>query len=568
MTPSKTVLILRRVKKKARNASGLLQTSSFNYRLPVERRCHVVLGHDLLGVVGQRFRLREKFQTLNDLRIRLGPDFHTFILAESVNKNLRLDIRLDPVAIVEQISLRVRDVGFIERLAERLQRRIVNLKALGGVMIHHVALREVEERIVLQQSVLEMIRLDGRNVDVGSDAAAAVYRASAVGQLDFAVRRVAAVVLAAVVVVVVERNVAVITLNQSAAGCVVVGRRQRQSGIFGQRIHSLHQALAERDFTGNQPAIVILNRSGDDLSRRRSQPVDQNYDRIILAAIAVLRNVTLFCRGAPVMGDDELSLLQELVGNAHALAQQSTRIAPKIENQSLQIAERIESLRDFVLRGFVKSVDVHVADARLDQEVHVYAVARNLIAHQRELHRLLHAFARDADVNRGSLGSLQQIGHIAGAHVLGGFAVHCDNHIAGVNAGFVSGRPGERINHDHFVITRPYGHTDAVVLAALVFAHQRVRFWIEEIRVRIERVQHARNRPVVYGFVGVYRFSVVFLDQRIYVGELLEAVLDIGVARHGRLLTGTLGKEYAQESACKEEKIYEEERPARTTCHF
>ena len=163
--------------------------------------------------------------------------------------------------------------------------------------------------------------------------------------------------------------------------------------------------------------------------------------------------------------------------------------------------------------------------------MHIDAVARNLIAHQRELHRLLHAFARNADVYRRSLRSLQQVGHVRRAHIFGRFPVDRDDHVARMNAGLVGGRSGKRKNHDHFIIARTNGHTHAVIFAALVFAHQRVRLGIEEIRVRIERVQHARNRPVVDGLIRVHRFGVVVLNQRIDVGELLQAVLNVRVAR-------------------------------------
>ena len=83
-----------------------------------------------------------------------------------------------------------------------------------------------------------------------------------------------------------------------------------------------------------------------------------------------------------------------------------------------------------------------------------------------------------------------------------------------MNAGLVGGRPGEGINHDDFIVARADGHAHAVVLAALVFAHQRVGLGIEEIGVRIERVQHAGNRAVVDGLVRVHRLGVVVLDER------------------------------------------------------
>ena len=146
-------------------------------------------------------------------------------------------------------------------------------------------------------------------------------------------------------------------------------------------------------------------------------------------------------------------------------------------------------------------------------------------------------------------GPFEQVGDVARGHILCGFAVDRDDDVARMNAGFVRGRSGEGINHDHFIVARPDRHTHAVVLAALVFAHERVGFRIEEIRVRIERVQHAGNRAVVDRLIGVHRFGVIVLNQRVNIGELLQAVLNLGVAGHGGLLAGTLGKQNAQETA-------------------
>src|SRR5215475_14987877 len=103
------------------------------------------------------------------------------------------------------------------------------------------------------------------------------------------------------------------------------------------------------------------------------------------------------------MGNDELPLLEELVGYANAFAEQATGVTPQVQNQALQITERIERLGNLALGSFVEPVDVHVADARLDQEVYVDRVAGNLVANQRELHRLFHAFTRDADVDGSAL---------------------------------------------------------------------------------------------------------------------------------------------------------------------
>src|SRR5579871_4546378 len=112
------------------------------------------------------------------------------------------------------------------------------------MMTHDVAFGEVEKRVVLQQRVLEMVGLVGRNSDVGSNSAAAVHGAAAIGELHLAVGGIRGLGIA-VVVVVVKRNVAVIALDQTAARSVVVCRCQRQTGVFRQRIDGLNQAFAE-----------------------------------------------------------------------------------------------------------------------------------------------------------------------------------------------------------------------------------------------------------------------------------------------------------------------------------
>ena len=101
-----------------------------------------------------------------------------------------------------------------------------------------------------------------------------------------------------------------------------------------------------------------------------------------------------------------MAFLQELVSYADAFAQQAAWISPQIENQPLKIAKLIQSFRNFFFRRLVEARHVQVANARPDQEMHVYAVARNLVAYQRKLHGLLHAFARDADVYRRALRAL------------------------------------------------------------------------------------------------------------------------------------------------------------------
>src|SRR5260370_29123380 len=117
--------------------------------LPVESTRAVMLSHDLLGIVGQGFGLRQKLQTLFYFRVRLCPHLHALILTESIHKNFSLDVGPEPLVVIHKIGLSVRDIGLVERLAEVLHERIVHFEALRRMMIHYVAFCEVEERIVL-----------------------------------------------------------------------------------------------------------------------------------------------------------------------------------------------------------------------------------------------------------------------------------------------------------------------------------------------------------------------------------------------------------------------------------
>ena len=347
-------------------------------------------------------------------------------------------------------------------------------------MVDDVVLGEVEKRIFLQQRVLELIGFRRWDLHVGSDAAAAVNGAATVGHLDFVVG-VIGVVVAIVVVIVVKRDAAVIALDQAAARGVILCGRQRQSGILRQRIHGLHQTLAECGFTGNQSPIMVLNRARDDLRCGSRSAVHQHHQRIILASIAVTGFVNLLCGSAPVMRNDDLSLLQELVGHAHAFAQQSAGILAQVEDEPVNVAQLIQRVAHFFFRGFLKSRDVDVADTRTDHKMHVHAVAGDLIAHHGKVKRLLRPFAQHRNLDRGALGPFQQLGNIAGSHVVGRPAIHRDNHIARPDTGFIGWRAGEGRDHDDFVVAGTDLHAHTVVLAALLLAQSRIGLGIEKV---------------------------------------------------------------------------------------
>src|SRR5258708_33518850 len=231
------------------------------------------------------------------------------------------------------------------------------------------------------------------------------------------------------------------------------------------------------------------------------------------------------------MRNNELPLVQELVSHADTFIQQAAGVLAQIKNQAFEfhlLREQVESVLNFFLSGLVEAGDVHVPNPGTNEKVQVDAVARNLVANYGELERFVGTLAKNRDVNRRPLWTLEQVGDITGSHVVGRLAIDRGNNIAGANAGAVCGRAHKRGDDDHLAIARADRHSNAVILSALIFAEQGIRLGIKKIRVRIQHMQHARNGAVVDRLAGVHRLRVVLLHDVVNLGDLLEAVTDVG----------------------------------------
>src|SRR5437660_192228 len=173
------------------------------------------------GVLRQLLGLREQLESFDHLRIGLGSHPEPFILAESVDEDLALDGGMQPVTVLKHVRFRVSNLLLIQEFAEVVDHVVVDFKILTHLMAGRVALGEVEERVVLQEFILEAVGLLRRDFDVGSNSAAAVHGAAAVGQFDFAVNAILFCIT--IVVVVVKRDASVVALDEPSTGGVVLG---------------------------------------------------------------------------------------------------------------------------------------------------------------------------------------------------------------------------------------------------------------------------------------------------------------------------------------------------------
>src|SRR6202011_2158817 len=82
-----------------------------------------------------------------------------------------------------------------------------------------------------------------------------------------------------------------------------------------------------------------------------------------------------------------------------------------------------------------------------------------------------------------------------------------------------------------------------------------------------ELMQHARDGAVINCLVGIHRVGIVLLDRFIHLGELLQAVADIGVAAGRRCWADSLCEQHAQQTERSQNENNQEERTTRTTSH-
>jgi len=338
-----------------------------------------------LGVVFEGLSFGQEGDCLGNLRVPFGTDFEAFELTELRGEELALNALLDPAIDCGDVRIGVFDRVVFQEGLELLHNCIINHEVFCDSVGGEVVLTEVEEGVVAEKIVLEVIGLQVVDLLVGGDAAAAVDGATRVGELHLEVALVLGFVgVIANVVVVVERDVIIVALNEAAGRCVVVIGGESETGVFGDLEDGLDQALAECGFADDECAVVILQCAGDDLSRRSSVAIDQDDDGELWSVFAARGAIDLVGEGAAALRDDDLTLLQELVGHIDGFVQEAAGVAAEVKHETVDVTELVERVADFVAGGFDEARDVNVADAGAKQEGEVNRGTGNFVADEIE----------------------------------------------------------------------------------------------------------------------------------------------------------------------------------------
>ena len=222
-------------------------------------------------------------------------------------------------------------------------------------------------------------------------------------------------------------------------------RRQREARTAVDAIHGLHERLSERRFAHDIRAIVILQRTCDNLRGARAAPVRDHHDRHG-GELAVLSRAVILVRvgNAPARVHDHPALGEELVGDFDGLIEGTAGIAANVEQEPAHAFARqiVQGALEVAVGVLAEILQLDVGRRRIDHECGRDRRDVHLVARHVERDQLLVPAAPQLDVDRRPLGAPQLLHRLFGAPALG--VLVADHHLHRIDGA----RLGQRIDVD------------------------------------------------------------------------------------------------------------------------
>ena len=268
-------------------------------------------------------------------------------------------------------------------------------------------------------------------------------------------------------------------------------------GSIADAEHALRAALPVGRRAHQQRAIVILERAGDDLARRRRSAVRQHHDRHVLPTLRrPVGERAVLVRRPPARRDDRLARVEEEVGDSDPLIEQAARIAAQIEHERpcTRGAKRVDRARE-VGRGLgAEHREVGVADAVLQEDRVLDRVHLDVAPSERERQRRRHAGPLHDDAHARAGRAAQGLQRFFGRQSARRLAVDLDDAVAGGHARLLGRRAAERRDDRDAAVAHVHLDAHAGVVAARALVEAAQAPLVEKHRVRIVQLsQHARD---------------------------------------------------------------------------
>src|SRR3569832_1929762 len=312
------------------------------------------------------------------------------------------------------------------------------------------------------------------------------------------------------------------------------GELERRSVADGQ--YGLHRALAERFFTHDDRAVLVLQRARDDLRGRGGAPVDEDHDRCAVQDIGG-RGLELHLRiHHATLGVDDEAAFEVVVGHRHQDTQHTTKKKTQNKHHALQLStvfllEVADGLQEIFRRVRLELGDAQITVALVEGAA-LDALHLDHRAGQGELERLLLSFTDDREDDVGARLAAHEINRVLQREALHWRAVQADDEIAGAQPRLLRGRIVDGRHHLHEAVFHGDFDAETAELASGADLQFFVRLRVEIRGVGIEVGQHAADGVLQLGLV-VHRLDIVALDLGEDLGEGAQIVERNGVVRRG-----------------------------------
>ena len=180
-----------------------------------------------------------------------------------------------------------------------------------------------------------------------------------------------------------------------------MGDGQTDHTAVGQVDGALHQSFSKGTSTDDDTAVLILDSSGENLCGRGGQLVHQNH-HLTCGHRATPRSMILLALHFTALSiNDEVAILQELIGNRHGSLQISAAIILQVEDQPLHtlLLQRFKRFHHFLIGSSSEIAEMDIADTRTDDVCRIQTLHGNLITCHDEIDHFGHRTTDNPQLN-------------------------------------------------------------------------------------------------------------------------------------------------------------------------
>ena len=265
-------------------------------------------------------------------------------------------------------------------------------------------------------------------------------------------------------------------LDASAARRIVMGDGETNFAAIIEGQRTLHQTLTKGSATNHYTTVLILDGSGNNFGGRSGKLIGEHYHLALAPSAVSLRLIFLARRCTTAGINDEIALLQELVGNLSRSLQITATIILKVEDKVFHslLFQRIHRYCYLFMTGKTETSQSDVSDAWTNHISRIHRSYRNLIALHLKDELILDATAHDGKVHRGSLRTTKALHDFLLAHLdaRNGSIVYSHDAVAGDDSHLLRWSVRNRLDNEQRIIYHVKLHANAIKTAVQRLVHR------------------------------------------------------------------------------------------------